>query len=174
MGTRGREIQDTGKQSLTLPPPNRRRTTFKGEGALEASRDMEAGQVASRAVPIPGPMAEQGSRAAMADQGIRAAMADQGTRAAMVDPGTRAAMPDPETQAAMPDQGTRGTPLAMALCSGLCELLDLSRLWSGLGELLDLSGLWSGLGELLDLSGLWSGLGDIYIYIYIYISAVNR
>ncbi len=52
--------------------------------------------MASRAVPIPGPMAEQGSRAAMADQGIRAAMADQGTRAAMVDPGTRAAIPDPE------------------------------------------------------------------------------
>ncbi len=37
-------------------------------GALEASRDLEPGQVASRAVSVPGPTAEPGDRAAMADQ----------------------------------------------------------------------------------------------------------
>ncbi len=47
-------------------------------GTLEASRDMEAGQVASRAVPVPGPMVEQGSRAPMADPETPAAMADPG------------------------------------------------------------------------------------------------
>ncbi len=47
-------------------------------GALEALRDMETGQVASRAMPVPGAMVEQGSQAAMEDQVIRAAMADQG------------------------------------------------------------------------------------------------
>ncbi len=51
--------------------------------ALEASRGMETVQVASRAVPVPGPTAEQGVRAAMKDPGTRAAMADQGIRAAM-------------------------------------------------------------------------------------------
>ncbi len=55
-------------------------------GALEASRDIETGQVAYRAVPVPGPMADPGTRAAMADPGTRAAMADQATRAAMADP----------------------------------------------------------------------------------------
>ncbi len=43
-------------------------------GALEASRDMETGQVASRAVPIPGPMVDQGARAAMKDPGTPWAM----------------------------------------------------------------------------------------------------
>ncbi len=61
-------------------------------GALDASRGMETVQLASRAVPIPGPTAEQGVRAAMADQWTRAAMADQGTPWAMAYPGTRAAM----------------------------------------------------------------------------------
>ncbi len=36
---------------------------------VEASRGMETVQVASRAVPVPGPTAEQGVRAAMEDQG---------------------------------------------------------------------------------------------------------
>ncbi len=48
-----------------------RRTTSKGEGgvgALEASRDLGPGQVASRAVPVPGPTVELGVRAAMVDQ----------------------------------------------------------------------------------------------------------
>ncbi len=47
-------------------------------------RDMEIGQGASRAVPIPGPMVEQVARAAMADQGTRAAMVDPGTPWAVV------------------------------------------------------------------------------------------
>ncbi len=73
-------------------------------GALEASRDLEHRQVASRAVPIPGPTAEPGVGAAMADQGTQAAMADQATQVAMVD---QAAMADhPSTQVAMVDQGT--------------------------------------------------------------------
>ncbi len=56
-------------------------------GALEASRDIETGQVVSRAVPVPGPKVEPGSRATMADQGSRAAMVDQVIRAAMADQG---------------------------------------------------------------------------------------
>ncbi len=43
-------------------------------GALDASRDMETGQVASRAVPIPGQMVDQGARAAMKDPGTPWAM----------------------------------------------------------------------------------------------------
>ncbi len=77
---------------MTLqPPPPRTGTTRavqhpmgRGGGALEASRDMETGQVASRAVPVPGPMADPGTRAAMADPVIRGAMANQGTPWAMV------------------------------------------------------------------------------------------
>ncbi len=41
--------------------------------------------MASRAVPVPLPMVEQGSRPAMADQGIPAAMADQVIRATMAE-----------------------------------------------------------------------------------------
>ncbi len=43
-------------------------------GALEASRDMETGKVASRAAPVPGPTVEQRARAVMAEQGTWAAM----------------------------------------------------------------------------------------------------
>ncbi len=57
-------------------------------GALEASRDLEPGQVASRAVPVPGPTAEPGYRAAMADQVPWASMANPGIPAAMADQGT--------------------------------------------------------------------------------------
>ncbi len=74
-------------------------------GAMDTSRGMKTGQVVSRAVPVPGPMVEQGVQAAMADQGCRAAMADQGIRAAMADQGTRAAMADQEIRAAMADLG---------------------------------------------------------------------
>ncbi len=91
-------------------------------GALEASRDMETGQVASRAVPVPGPKVEPGSRAAMADQGSRAAMADQGPPWAMVG---------------SPHQKKiYWRSLGGAFWCGLCELLDRSGHWSGLGELL--------------------------------------
>ncbi len=96
------ETPDTGEQSLTLPPPPLRTGATcavqypmgRGVGTLEASRDMQTGQVASRVVPFPGPMVELGSRAAMADQGTRAAMADPGTWAAMADLGTWVAMAD--------------------------------------------------------------------------------
>ncbi len=109
MGTRGREIQDTGKQSLTLPPPSEQarpapyNIQWRGggggrSGGLKGLGDL---QVASRAVPFPGPMAEQGVRAAMADLGTRAAMADQVTRAVMADLGTRAAMADQVVRATM-------------------------------------------------------------------------
>ncbi len=63
-------------------------------GALEASRDTETGQEASRAAPVPEPMAERGARAAMAGQGTREAMADQGIRDAMVVQSAWAAMAD--------------------------------------------------------------------------------
>ncbi len=61
-------------------------------GALEASRDIETGQVASRLVPVPGPMVEQGSRAARPDPGTRAAMPDPGIQGATADQGTPWAM----------------------------------------------------------------------------------
>ncbi len=44
--------------------------------------------MASRAVPVPGPTAEQGVRAAMVDPETRVAMADQGTPWAMADQGS--------------------------------------------------------------------------------------
>ncbi len=50
-------LKGHGDTSLTLIPL----------GALEASRDMEMGQVASRAVPIPGPTVEQGVQVAMVE-----------------------------------------------------------------------------------------------------------
>ncbi len=72
--------RDAGKCSavelvtVTLPPPPGRRVPRRncntgegGVGAQETSRDMETGQVASRAVPVPGPMVEQGARAAMVE-----------------------------------------------------------------------------------------------------------
>ncbi len=123
-------------------------------GALEASRGMDTVQVASSAVPIPGPIVEQGVRVAMTDPRVRAAMTDPGTRVAMTDQVVRAAMVDQGTEWTMagtpPPQILLGksTTSGGALWSGLCELLDLSGLWSGLCELLDLSGLWSGLCEL--------------------------
>ncbi len=60
--------------------------------------------MASRVVPIPGPMADPGTPAAMADQ---AAVADPGTPAAMTDPAT---MADPGIPAAMADQAAMVDP----------------------------------------------------------------
>ncbi len=55
---------------------------YKGE---EKKGDLETGQVASRAVPVPGPMEDPGTPAAMANQGAQAeqgawdaSMAEQG------------------------------------------------------------------------------------------------
>ncbi len=99
MGTRGGEPQDTERPSLTLlPPPERcvpHRTPSNGEGGrsggLKGHGD-RTGQEASRAAPILGAMAGQGTRVAMAERGGWEAMADPGTREAMAGQGTREAM----------------------------------------------------------------------------------
>ncbi len=98
----GVETQGKVRQSLTY---NIERGG--GVGALEASRDLEPGQVASRAVSVSGPTADPGTQAATADLGTQAATADPGTPAATADPGTQAAMAEPGTQAAMAEPGTQ-------------------------------------------------------------------
>ncbi len=60
-------------------------------GGLKGHGD-RTGQEASRAAPVLGAMAGQGTRGAMADPGTREAMAGQGTREAMAGQGTREAM----------------------------------------------------------------------------------
>ncbi len=85
-----------GKHRSDITPPSRTPSNGEGGGgALEASRDTETGQEASRAAPVLGLTAERGARAAMAYQGARAAMVDPGARAAMADRGARAAMAGP-------------------------------------------------------------------------------
>ncbi len=79
---------------ITCPAPYNIQWGGGGGGALEASRGMETGQVASRAVPVPEPTVEQEVWAVMADQGFRAAMTEQGFRAAMAEQGAWAAMAD--------------------------------------------------------------------------------
>ncbi len=120
MGTRGRETQET------LPPPSEqaRPTPYNiqwGGGALEASRDLETGQVASRVVPVPGPMVEQGSRADMVEQGAQAAMADLGTRAAMADPGTLWAMVGQKIIGEIAARGRSGGADAQGHSGGCCH-----------------------------------------------------
>ncbi len=90
----GRETQGRGRQTVTLPPPPPpppltprrvpRRMTSKG-GRSGGLKDLETGQVASRAVPVPGPMADPGTQVATADRELRVTMADPGTRTAMAD-----------------------------------------------------------------------------------------
>ncbi len=76
-------------------------------------KDLETGQVTSRAVPVPGPMADRGTQAATADPGTQAATADPGTQAATADPaateglGTEEAMAERGARAAMADRGTQ-------------------------------------------------------------------
>ncbi len=79
----------------------------RGGGRSGGLKDLETGQVASRAVPVPGPKADPGTQAAKADPGTQAAKADPGTPAATADPGTLAATADPGTLAAMADPGTQ-------------------------------------------------------------------
>ncbi len=52
--------------------------TSKGEGGGRSGglKDLETGQVASRAVPVPGPKVDPGTQAATADPGTQAATAD--------------------------------------------------------------------------------------------------
>ncbi len=73
----------------------------------------------SRAVPVPGPMADRGTQAATADPGTQAATADPGTQAATADPGTQAATADPGTQAATADPGTQAATADQAATEGL-------------------------------------------------------
>ncbi len=90
-------------------------------GALEASRDTETGQDASRAAPVPEPTAERAARAAMADPGSREAMADPGIRDAMAVQSAWAAMADPGSREAMADPGIRD---AMAVQSAWAAMAD--------------------------------------------------
>ncbi len=88
MGTRGGETQNTERQSLTLlPPPERCVPLPPRVGALEALRDTETGQEASRAAPVLGAMAGQGTREAMADRGAWVAKVNPGTQEAMAERG---------------------------------------------------------------------------------------
>ncbi len=77
-------------------------------GALEASRDTETGQEASKAAPVLGAMAGQGTRAAMADRGAWVAMVDPETQEAMAERGARAAMAGQGTREAMAKLGWPG------------------------------------------------------------------
>ncbi len=101
MGTRGGETRhretksDTTAPSRTVRPAPYTIQRGGGVGALEASTEQEAGILVSRAAPIPGAMAGQGTREAMADPGTQEAMVEQGARAAMADPPPR---PRPQPQ----------------------------------------------------------------------------
>ncbi len=67
------ETQGKGRKSLTLPPlpigASRAVRHRKGRGGGHSGglKDLETGQVTSRAVPVPGPMADPGTQAATAD-----------------------------------------------------------------------------------------------------------
>ncbi len=98
--------------------------------ALEASREMETGKVASRASPVPGPTLERGAWASNADPGIQGAMADQATPWAMLDPGTRAAIAD------------QGTPWAMAGSPPPQNFLGEIAVWGAPGKRRPLWVLW--------------------------------
>ncbi len=100
-----RQRQRKTKSDITPPLPigaSRAVRHRKGRGGGHSGglKDLETGQVTSRAVPVPGPMADPGTPAAMADPGTLAAMANQaateglGTEEAMAERGARAAMED--------------------------------------------------------------------------------
>ncbi len=63
--------------------------------------------MASRAVPVPGPMEDPGTQVATADPGTQAATADPGTQVATADREPRVAMADWELRMTMADPGTR-------------------------------------------------------------------
>ncbi len=75
-------------------------------GGLTGHGD-RTGQEASRAAPVLGAMAGQGTREAMAERGAWEAMAERGTREAMADRGAREAMAGQGTREAMAGQGTQ-------------------------------------------------------------------
>ncbi len=72
-------------------------------GGLTGHGD-RTGQEASRAAPVLGAMAGQGTRVAMAERGAWAAMAERGARVAMAGRGTREAMVDRGAQEAMAER----------------------------------------------------------------------
>ncbi len=90
MDTRGRETQDT---DLTLLPPPEWYTvhhpTGRGGGRSGGltGHGVRTGQEASRAAPVLGAMAGQGTRVAMVERGAWAAMAERGAREAMAERG---------------------------------------------------------------------------------------
>ncbi len=109
---RGNTIHGETQSDITPPSRTVRPAPYTiqqggGVGALEASRGQEAGLPASRAAPVPGAMADPGTREAMADPGIRDAMAVQSAWVAMADPGSREAMAVQSAWAAMVDPGSR-------------------------------------------------------------------
>ncbi len=108
-----RQRQRKTKSDITPPLPigaSRAVRHRKGRGGGHSGglKDLETGQVTSRAVPVPGPTADPGTQAATADQ---AAMADPGILAAMADqaategPGTEEAMAERGARAAMEERG---------------------------------------------------------------------
>ncbi len=105
-----RQRQRKTKSDITPPLPigaSRAVWHRKGRGGGHSGglKDLETGQVTSRAVPVPGPTADPGTQAAMADQ---AATEGPGTEEAMAERGARAAMADRGTQAAMGGSGGHG------------------------------------------------------------------
>ncbi len=116
------------RSDIACPPPQQARPVLYNikwggrVGALEASRGMETVQVASRAVPVPGPTAEQGVRAAMTDPGTRAAMADQGIRAA------KAGSPPPQKKTILGKSTTTMdyNPKLWNMCLESCKVLTPS------------------------------------------------
>ncbi len=133
-----RQRQRKTKSDIT-PPSNRasravRHRKGRGGGHSGGLKDLETGQVTSRAVPVPGPTADPGTQAATADQ---AAMADPGTQAAtadqaaMADPGIPAAMADPGIPAATADQAAMADPgiLAAMADQAATEGRELRRPW---------------------------------------------
>ncbi len=143
----------------------------RGGGRSGGLKDLETGQVASRAVPIPGPMADPGTPTAMVDQ---AAMVDPGTPAAMADQGARAAMANQGARVAMAEQGAWDASMAGSppkkflgvtpLLRGALRRRGRSGFWGagrnqqglrGAGR--DQQGLW-GAGR--DQQGLWGAGRD--------------
>ncbi len=109
--------------------------------------------MASRAVPVPGPTAEQGVRAAMVDQGTWVAMSDQGTPWAMADQGSWANLfswggPQP-----------LGEALEARTLGGRSGSDSVSS-WNGAGSGADSVSSWNGAGSGADSVSSWNRVGS--------------